>query len=640
MISLRTAAVTVVTAFVVTLAALAGSPLAGSAGASEGAEWRLEQPLPPASEAGVQSETPIGLGRIGDIAFWAPNRGALITDGNGEGVPAGVWLYNGERWHELAKVCGATDGRIAWAGPNEFWTISDGRPGQAAKANGERPPLEDNTLCHFAVNTQTQQMEVVGSYATLAFQASSYQPMDAAACISATDCWFAGAPLPPPQVGAFHLHWNGSTLEAEPNTLVNAVQDMSVFQGSLYESVELPEQQAEGTIEEILNPSVLYAISTEEGAAHPFEALHPARWIEGVKYPLPEYATESYPRALEPLRMSADEDSLWAAAGPVGAAKLPKESEPGELTVLRESEGVWSQVLGPPTEQTATYEKEGAGRVTPPQLASDVVDSIAAEPESSEAWLALNTQLGVSKPSPTELASVAHVAADGSLSEKQLPSEPERATVGPKGGAEKVVCPAQNDCWMATTQGWLFHLATSQAREDPQPIAEPAFSGGYLITFRPRDQGVPQEPSDALPTDDSGLEESPPPSTTAQLTKTTVPSPFVQVSVPLLSDVRTRLVHGSTLELSFHLAVKARVRLVAKRHASVVASTPSRVFKAGKRSLELRLNAHRWPTKLDFQTHALAPLPTVSSLNSGVETVGTSLAFPKVAGITGWGSSL
>lgn len=640
MISPRRTSLAVVRAFVFALIALAGSPLVVCAGASEGAEWRLEQPQPPASESGVQSETPIGLGRIGDIAFWAPNRGALITDGNGDGVPAGVWLYNGERWHELAKVCGATDGRIAWAGPNKFWTISDGRPGQAAKANGERPPLEDNTLCHFAVNPQTRQMEVAGSYATLAFQASSYQPMDAAACISSSDCWFAGAPLPPPQVGALHLHWNGNALEAEPNTLVNAVRDIDAFQGQLYESVELPEQQAEGTIEEILNPSLLYAISTEEGAVHAFEPLHPARWVEGVRYPLPEYASDSYPRALEPLRVSADEDSLWAAAGPVGAAKLPKESEPGELTVLRESSGLWSQVLGPATEETAKYEAEGAGKVTPPGIASDVVDSIAAEPGSSEAWLALNTELGLSKPSPTELASVAHVAADGSLSEEQLPSEPERVTVGPKGAAEKLVCPAQNDCWMATTQGWLFHLATRQARESPQPNTEPAFSGDYLITFRPRDQGVPEEPSDALPTDDSGLEESPPQSTSSQLTKATAPSPFAQVSVPLLSDVHTRLVHGSTLELSFHLAVKARVRLLAKRHASVVASTPNRVFKAGKRSLQLRLNAHRWPTKLDLQTHALAPLPTVSSLSSGVETVGTSLAFPKAAGITGWGSSL
>ena len=40
--------------------------------------------------------------------------------GQRDTVPAGVWLYNGVRWRELSTVCGATDGRIAWAGPDEF----------------------------------------------------------------------------------------------------------------------------------------------------------------------------------------------------------------------------------------------------------------------------------------------------------------------------------------------------------------------------------------------------------------------------------------------------------------------------------------------------------------------------------------
>jgi len=104
--------------------------------------------------------------------------------------------------------------------------------------------------------------------------------------------------------------------------------------------------------------------------------------------------------------------------------------------------------------------------------------------------------------------------------------------------------------------------------------------------------------------------------------------------------VHTRLVHGTTLELSFHLAVKARIRLIAKRHARVVASTATRTLRAGKRSLQLLLNVHRWPTKLELQTHALAPLPTASTRGAGVETVSTSLAFPKALGLSGWGPSL
>jgi hypothetical protein len=622
--------------------ALAGCALSTPARAAEGLEWRLEQPRPPASESGVQPEVPVGLGRIGDIEFWAPNKGLLITDGNGNAVPPGVWVYDGEGWHELAKeACGATDGRIAWAGPDEFWTVSDGRKGQAANGANVEPPLEDDTLCRFAYDTATQKLEVLDSYATLAFQASSYQAMDAAACTSPADCWFAGGPLPAPQQGAFQLHWNGNSLEAEPNTnrRVETVEDMRDFQGQLLESIALPleEQTGEEEPEEILHPSVIQEMPPE-GASTAFTEVHPRSQTNQI---LPEYAPPSsefsfgsFPQALEGLRLSANESSLWAAAGPV--AKPPAESAPAKLTVLRDSGGTWTQVLGP--EGTAEAEA-GSGKVVPANLASDVVNSIAAEPGASEeAWLALDTRTDVSNPKPTEYAHVVHVGANGSLSEETLPSASEGG--GGKGAATKIVCPAQNDCWMATTQGWLFHLSTKEAREHPEASGEPAFSGGYLITYRPPDKGVPQEPSDTLAVDDSGLEESGPPSTGSQLVKTTAPSPFVSVSVPLLSDVHSRLIHGSTLELSFHLAVKASVRLLAKRHSKLVASTPTRVLKAGKRSLELKLNPARWPTKLSLKTHALAPLPTVSSLSSGVETVSTSLAFPNALGISGWGPSL
>ena len=110
-----------------------------------------------------------------------PNRGALITAGNGSTVPPGVWLYNGVRWRELATVCGASDGRIAWAGPDEFWTVSDGRPGQAPDSRGNPPPLQDDTLCHFAVGAGGR-FEVVGSYATLGVP-DDLLPGDARRCL-------------------------------------------------------------------------------------------------------------------------------------------------------------------------------------------------------------------------------------------------------------------------------------------------------------------------------------------------------------------------------------------------------------------------------------------------------------------------
>jgi hypothetical protein len=606
--------------------AIFGGPLAAHAGA---AEWRLEQPEPPeppanvhASETCVEGKchrTPVGLGRIGDIEFWAPNRGLLITDGNGSTVPAGVWVYNGETWHELAEECGATDGRIAWAGENEFWTISDGRPGQAANGLGQLPPLEDDTLCHFAFNASTNRLEIVGSYAAPAFEASSYQPMDAAACLSASDCWFAGAPLPEPLSGAFHLHWNGGSLEEEPNTGAHAIESMRAYGGRLYESLVLPPELEP---EEIEHPYLLNTISPE-GEALSFRALRPRSAASDA--PLPVYAEDSYPQALRGLLLSSDEESLWAAAGAV--ATPPEHSEPGKLAVLRDAGGEWSQVLGPEA-------NESVEEADPESVASDVVSSIAAEPGTARALLALESQDEALRPSPTELATVARVSAGAiPVSVEQLPSEAERVQgIGPKGAATDVVCPARNDCWLATSQGWLFHLSEAETRTLPLDT-DPAFNGP-LVTYRPPDKGLPQQVSDALPINDSGEEESQPASATKPLEEVKAET-FARISVPLLSDEHTRLVHGTTLEFSFKLAVKARLRLLAKRHKSVVASTTMRTFKSGKHSLQLRLDVHRWPTKLELQTHALAALPTESTLTSGVETVGTSLAFPSASKLSG-----
>jgi hypothetical protein len=623
------------------VAVLSVGPFAASAGAAagpEGLQWRLEQPEPPAQSGEscqptptTRCRTPIGLGRIGDIEFSAPNRGLLITDGNGSTVPPGVWSYNGQGWHELANVCGATDGRIAWAGEDEFWTISDGRPGQVAQANGVLPSLEDDTLCHFAQSepaNPASPLEVVKSYASLAFQASSYQAMHAAACIDPNDCWFAGEPLPKPQIGAFHLHWNGSSLEPEPNTQVETVDDMRVFHGSLYESIGLPLEESgeiEHTIEEILHPSVLQEVAAE-GVSPTFGMLHPRSSTNQI---LPEYGSGSAPQALGFLHLSADEDSLWAAAGPV--AKPPSGSEPGALTVLNDSNGTWSQVLGPEVPETV--------KPDPPGLAEDVVNSIAAEPASSSAWLALDSREDAERPNPTEVATVAHVSSDGSISEEQVPSEVEgREGVGPKGAAYRIACPAQNDCWMATTEGWLFHLSEADSRTLPADT-DPAFNGP-LIAYRPHDEGLPQETLDTLPVDDSGLEESQGPSAAASIFKVTPVNTFAEVELPLLSHERTRIIHGTTLDLTFHLAVKARIRLIAKRHKSVVASTSMQTLKAGNRSLEVKLDRDRWPTKLELQTHALAPLPRTSTRGAGVESVETSAVFSNDLGVRGWGPTL
>ena len=108
--------------------------------------------------------------------------------------------------------------------------------------------------------------------------------------------------------------------------------------------------------------------------------------------------------------------------------------------------------------------------------------------------------------------------------------------------------------------------------------------------------------------------------------------------VALLTHVRSKLLHGTTLELRFHLAAKARVQLIAKRRKQIVGRTPMRTFAAGDRKLLLALNRNRWPTKLDLQTHALAPLPTTSTRGAGTDSVGTGVVvLPKSHTLSGAG---
>jgi hypothetical protein len=570
--------------------AVQAAPASAQEAPEGSAVWRLAQPLPPSSPSGVQSQTPIGLGRIGDVEFWAPNRGLLITAGSAPTISAGLWAYNGREWHELAIVCGATDGRIAWAGPEEFWTISDGRPGQVQAGTGVRPPLQDNTLCRFAGG------QVVASYAHPAFEADSYQAMHAAGCITPTDCWFGGDPLPEPQIGAFQLHWNGSSLEAEPYPEEgHAIEDMRLFEEHLYESVRVsPEDRVGPEAEELLEVPVLHRINPE--GVQP--TLEP-------EFGLPLGGGEE-PNPLDFLHLSAAEGALWGAAGG------------GQVTVVRRAQGSWSQVLGPASTPSGAALFPG-----------DVVNAIAAEPGTGSAWLGLDTAADAREPSPIARALVARISPGGQVSEEQmLPTDGP-----PKGAVAEITCPAVHDCWLATTQGWLFHLSVEG---ESLPLdTDPAFAG--LISSRPLDQGLAQLPPDAPPPDDSGEAEGPPPYGTA-IPQVELPKSETRVAVALLSGIRSRLVHGTTLELRFHLAVRARVGLTAKRHGRVVAATPLRMFAAGNRRLLLRLDRRHWPTKLALQTHALARLPTVPAhtVGGGSNTVSTGLVtLPRTPFLSG-----
>jgi hypothetical protein len=615
-------------------AALLASAVPAAAQASEepaGAGWRLEQPLPPKAPPGTtEAAVPIALGAVGDIEFspGEPGRGLLITHGNGETIPPGVWAYDGQEWREISKVCGATEGRIAWAGPDDFWTVSDGRPGQISESTGtgfeQVVPLQDNTLCHFAGGA------VVGSYAHPAGQADSYQAMHAAAClppvppaVSSSNCWFAGDPLPEPQIGAFHLQWNGSSLEAVPYPgEAHPVWDMRALEGTIYESVRV--KSSDRVAQQQSSYPVLHRI---ESLASP--------QIQPEEGELPLYgSSRELTDALDYLHLAASEGALWAAAGRSEKHLEPTE-EAGQVTVARRVAGIWTQLLGPgsPAEGTPpnplphliANERE-EGQLLGGEASKATVAAIAAEPGSEDAWLALRPPNGTGSGLSAVLV---HIDAEGHvLGEQTLPTAQERERgVGPKGAASRLACPAVEDCWLVTSEGWLFHLARegerTLGRSELPGFEEPGVE--KVIEFRPKDQGLPAQIGDAPPLDNSGEVEEV--RTEGKVEEHSSP-PENKVTLPLLSHVRARLIKGSTLQLSFHLAVKARVRLVAHRRRAIVAHTPTLTMRAGNRRLLLRLNPRAWPTKLTFQTRALAPLPVVSSTSgegANVTTESTGL---------------
>lgn len=523
-----------------------------AAAPANAAEWHSEQPV--AAGLGV----PASIGEIGDIEFWAPNRGVLITAGNG-GSAAGIFAYDGSGWYRYATVCGGHEGRIAWAGPTEFWTISDQQVGQETGAG----PARHISLCHFKDGA------VVASYAEPVGLPSSYLPMDAAACAAPNDCWFAGERLPGTvNEGAFHLHWDGSSLTAlpslgEPQPQMEdpgrSVTSLAYYGSRFYEGVRVASGDFAPT-ESASQPFFLHQISSP-AALRPFQPV-PLASID--------YGSGATPEQLEGFRLSGSDAALWAAAGARNA--------PAAMTVLRKTgSGSFAQV------------PLGGGVLG----SGDALAGLAAEPDGEAAWLGFRRAGEFEATGPARLA---RVHSDGSVdAEVTLPASAEG--IGDKGTAGPVACAAAEQCWMATTAGWLFHLGPSLPRDE-----DPAMHA--LIEFRPPDDSLPAVPPISLPEDDSGASGSPfeyTPKSEAE-----VKGGGKRPRAPkLLVGLHQRVIGGRLLELTFVLKSKAHVQLLARRKGQVVAKTPRLTLGVGHQSLRLRLDPKRWPTKLDLKVHPL-----------------------------------
>jgi hypothetical protein len=617
---------TVLLALAATVLALAvllpASAALAAEGGSSAASWQfapVDPPPPPPGTPEPEHTYPVPLGQIGDISFWAPNRGLLITGGTGKScaessgasVQCGLYAFNGHRWHVLSTVCGGAQGRIAWAGPDEFWTISDQRPGQIVTTEAEYGRV---SLCHF------KNGEVVASYAMPLNQPNSYRPMNAAACLSPDNCWFGGELGNPPNFGAFHLHWDGHAMTVVYSPEDHEVASMALAgPGVLLESVSLKVEEGEEVHyvnEDPNHPAVLHQLDPPGSGVdfHNLLLLNSACAASEFCAPLPEYGTDEAglpvePSTLGPFFLGSDytpapggpsSPQLWAVAGPYERAEAASSgagvAHPLALRYARDpltGAYAWTQVIG--------SEAFGGGD---PFGAEEEPVGVAPEPGVGAAWIALHTEDG--------LAHVARASAEGQITAHEELGIAQG--VGRRGNAGPIACPAVNDCWLATTKGWLFHYTTEQPGEEPQlpQDTDPAFS--QPITNRPTDDGVLQLPADEPPPDDT-LANQEQPRNTAPVVAT--PPPPELSSGPVVEDLHSHVVRGDMLELTFKLVAEAHVQLLAKRHGRVVAKTPRETLKAGRRKLVLRLNTHRWPTKLALNATPLHPLPLKPKTGGG-----------------------
>jgi hypothetical protein len=517
--------------------------IAPSAASSAEPIWRLEQPPPP---AGAPFKVP--LGAPGDLEFWAPNRGLLSVEGN-DTIPRGLFSWDGQSWHQLATVCGGPGdtARIAWAGPREFWVVSE--PSLPRRGSGL-------ALCRF------KDGQVVGSWSTRVDAADPFRQMMSATCDDADDCWFGGVGSQDAlgeRVGAFHLHWDGADLESVYGPQGRGVSDMHFHAGTLYESTLVgrsPENRTEPVdlAEPESAPRLIHTIEAGAFANDPF-------------LPAPLFGVPADGNEL--LALDSDGTDLWAVGG--GAASGPSAPPGGAVArpplAARLVAGVFQEL----TLNGASFGP------------TDRLGDVAAIPGAGEAFATVVPF--ADRRSTNSKAIVARIAADGTTTTVRLPA----AGAG-RGSAARIECAAVNECWMVTWAGWLFHYSDGTPLERD---TDPAFQG--TIEFRPNESAEQFVP-DALPVDDSQLFAPPP----LELTPNVTPAAKVRRLPPLLRRVRSRL-RELRLTVSFTVTRRARVQLLAKRGGRTVARTPARVFGPGRHQLVLQLSRERYPTRLAFR---------------------------------------
>jgi hypothetical protein len=374
--------------------------------------------------------------------------------------------------------------------------------------------------------------KVVASYAEPAASPEAFGEMSAAACAGPSDCWFGGAGMRQPAPNQDPFHLHW-------NGEALATVPSQTF----------PEPETTPI------PGKVGDLEFAQGRL--FETGDQAPYLREV--------SPGDPRRFLPV------ESLGATQGPFVLSTDPLQQQ---LWAGGSSGAVLH--LGAAGFEALTTEA--------PFPEMGAITAIGAEPGAEAAWLG----------GGVDAAEVRRVNIDGSLGPSVRLPEPAEE-LNPKGRAEHIVCPAINQCWMATERGWLFHLGGPPAEGvNDDPLMH------RVITTRPKDASSRTLPPAGLPPDDSGEIES-----KKAFSEKLEPFPEARRSPSIVYDVHQKMLGKLVLELSFKLRARAHVQLGAKYHGKVVAKTPRLTLGKGPHKLHLKLNPKRWPTGLDFQVHAV-----------------------------------
>jgi hypothetical protein len=525
----------------VALAGVAGALGLAPAAMADPPVWRAEQPPPP---PGAVFKVPIGA--PGDIQCYQRNRCLLMNEGNST-VPQGIFDWNGASWHQFATVCGSPAGvaRLAFGGPGDVWTVT--APSLPRTGAGQ-------SLCHI------QNGRVTGSFSTAPQASDPYRLMDSATCNGPNDCWFGGPGASDgagTRKGAFHLHWDGSQLSTVYGVDGRGVTDMQASGGSVWEGVV--QGKASGNVSEDADPpgtALLHHIVGTGISVDPFT---------------PSPGPGSPPEGADILALDSNGQELWAAGGftSSGTAAHPDTPPHRGPLLLHYVAGAWQELHLDP----ALFGPD------------DRFVDVAAVPGTTDAWVAV--QPYSQRAATNAPATVALVHADGSASLTTIPT-----SGSGRGTAAKVEFSAPNDGWLVTNAGWIFHYTDGEA----VPVDDdPSYQG--TITFRPNEaaaQFVPDRP----PPDDSLLfAPAPPAPQTSTQSDQTTPKKLPALLKKIKASYRGRRL----LVIKFVLAREASIGLVAYHRKKVVARVKPRDLRPGRRSLKIRVNPKRPPTRFKWQ---------------------------------------